>query len=233
MVSIGRVELIELRPRLQLLRFEVGQAYLWQDGDSLTLIDTGPVGSGEAIASAVRKVGGELARIVLTHAHGDHTGSAAEILQWSAPSVLAHRVEAPLIRGEQAIPPPNLLDWERPLFEQVSGHLSAPPCPVTQELEDGDVVDFGGGAQVLAIPGHTAGSIAIHLPEQKVLFTGDTVAEYNGDVIVGVFNLDHAETARSVRRLAALPVELACPGHGTPFTNASARLTSLVQSLPG
>jgi len=225
------VELIELRPRLHLLRFDVGQAYLWQDDQSLTLVDTGPVGSGAAIASAVRDIGGELTRIVLTHAHGDHAGSAAEILEWSSAPVLAHRLEAPLVRGDQAVSPPNLLDWERPLFDQVGSHLSAPPCPVAQELEDGDVIDFGGGAEVLALPGHTAGSIAIHLPEQGVLFTGDTMAEHAGEVIVGVFNLDHIETARSVRRLASLPAELVCPGHGTPFS--SPRLTALAESLAG
>ena len=33
-------------PQLTLLRFTVGQAYVWRDGDELTLIDTGPAGSG-------------------------------------------------------------------------------------------------------------------------------------------------------------------------------------------
>ncbi|EPJ35587.1 hypothetical protein STAFG_7342 [Streptomyces afghaniensis 772] len=33
-------------PRLHLLRFPVGQAYLWHDGGELTLVDAGPAGSG-------------------------------------------------------------------------------------------------------------------------------------------------------------------------------------------
>jgi glyoxylase-like metal-dependent hydrolase (beta-lactamase superfamily II) len=68
------------------------------------------------------------------------------------------RRDAPVIRGEHPAPPPVLLDWERPLFERNSpqaGGLTGPPCAVDRELEDGDVIDFGGGATILAIPGHT------------------------------------------------------------------------------
>ncbi|PAK26805.1 MBL fold metallo-hydrolase, partial [Streptomyces sp. alain-838] len=40
------MDVIELLPRLHLLRFPVGQAYLWRDGDDLTLVDAGPAGAG-------------------------------------------------------------------------------------------------------------------------------------------------------------------------------------------
>lgn len=39
----GRIDLL---PNLRMLRFPVGQAYLWRDPDSLTLIDTGLAGAG-------------------------------------------------------------------------------------------------------------------------------------------------------------------------------------------
>jgi glyoxylase-like metal-dependent hydrolase (beta-lactamase superfamily II) len=222
---------------LHLLRFDVGQAYLWQDSDALTLIDTGPVGSGDAIAEMIHRLGRrpeELARIVLTHGHGDHAGSAVEIRGWSDAPLIAHRLEAPLVRGDEPTPEPVLLDWERPLFEQVGGHLSAPPAEVEFEVEDGDVLDFGGGAEVLAIPGHTAGSIAIHLAQHGVLFTGDTIAEQDGEVILGVFNLDQDETVRSLTRLAGLPAEVVCFGHGAPLRSAgSARLQELAAARAG
>ena len=38
------------------------------------------------------------------------------------------------------------------------------------------MLGFGGGARVVHGPGH-AGSIGLHLPGPRVLFTGDTVAE--------------------------------------------------------
>ena len=67
---------------------------------------------------------------------------------------------------------------------------------VLHELHDGDVLDFCGGAEVLAIPGHTEGSIAIHLPQHGVLFTGDTIANV-GTVMLGTFNQDRARTVAS------------------------------------
>jgi glyoxylase-like metal-dependent hydrolase (beta-lactamase superfamily II) len=97
---------------------------------------------------------------------------------------------------------------------------TAPPVPVASELVDGDVLDFGGGAEVLAVPGHTEGSIAIHLPRHGVLFTGDTIANV-GTVMLGTFNQDRARTVASFRRLSALDVETACFGHGEPITSGA------------
>jgi hypothetical protein len=52
------MDFIEVVPRLRMLRFPIGQAYLRQYGDgSLTLVDSGPVGSAPAIEAAVRGAG--------------------------------------------------------------------------------------------------------------------------------------------------------------------------------
>jgi glyoxylase-like metal-dependent hydrolase (beta-lactamase superfamily II) len=211
--------LIELTPRLHLLRFAVGQAYLWRDGADLTLIDTGPAGSAAAIRDAVRALG-TLRRIVLTHFHDDHAGSAGEL---DAP-VLAHRADAPIIRGDRPGPPPDFTDWERDLHAKVAhGLRPAPPARVDIELEDGDTLD--GGVTVIAVPGHTEGSIALHLPAERVLLTGDVIAEHEGELIVGPFNLDRARAAASARRLAEFAtdngVETACFGHGDPVVGGA------------
>jgi glyoxylase-like metal-dependent hydrolase (beta-lactamase superfamily II) len=126
--------------------------------------------------------------------------------------------DAAVIRGDADMPPPVFEDWEIPIHERVSVGLpsTAPPVPVDRELNDGDVLDFGGGAHVLAVPGHTEGSIAVHLPEYGVLFTGDTIANV-GSVILGTFNRDRTRTVASFHRLAALDVETACFGHGEPI----------------
>ena len=93
--------------------------------------------------------------------------------------------------------PPVFEDWELPIWERVTVGLPdvAPPVNVDRELHDGDVLDFGGGAHVLEIPGHTEGSIAIHLPSLGVLFTGDTIANV-GSVMLGTFNQDRATHRR-------------------------------------
>jgi glyoxylase-like metal-dependent hydrolase (beta-lactamase superfamily II) len=174
--------------------------------------------------------------VVLTHFHEDHTGSAAEIGAWDGVTVLAHRREAPIIRGHVPGPPPVLTDSERELFASIVGDglPPAPPARVDRELEDGDVLPFGGGAHVLAVPGHTDGSIAIYLPQSGVLFTGDNVAaDRNGQVILGPFNLNRSEAARSFRRLAALDSATAVFGHGDPvLIDAATALREASRHLP-
>lgn len=219
-----------------MLRFPIGQAYLWQDDGALTLIDSGNAGSAAEIEGAIRSLGlepGRLERIVLTHCHGDHIGAAGELAaRWGA-RVLAHRLDAPVIRGERPVPEPVLLDWEVPLYEHALSVVpGAPPTPVDGELEDGDTLGFGDGAYVVHAPGHTDGSIGVHLPHHGVLFTGDCVAAV-GPLMLGVFNVDRARAVDSFRRLAALAPSVACFGHGDPLTaDTAAALAKTAADTP-
>ncbi|GAA2651632.1 MBL fold metallo-hydrolase [Nonomuraea recticatena] len=231
------MKIVAIRPELHLLLLEFGQAYLWNDAGKLTLVDTGIATSGKDIAAAIEELGfskSDVRHVVLTHFHEDHSGGAAEISRWGDVTVLAHRLETPVIRGDTPAPPPNFTDEERALHRDVGAHLlpAAPPCRVDRELEEGDVIDFGGGARVIHTPGHTDGSIALHLPRPGVLFTGDTVAHIDGQVMPGVFNLDRAEMLRSFRRLAEVDARLACVGHGEPIVDAHAALTAVAATLP-
>lgn len=127
--------------------------------------------------------------------------------------------------------PPVLAEWERELYDRTATATAtatasavadavadAPPTPVHRELADGDRLDWGAGARVPHVPGHTPGSIAVHLPEQGVLFTGDTIASRAGRPIPGVFNTDRVQLAAACTRLAALDIGTALFGHGEPLT---------------
>jgi glyoxylase-like metal-dependent hydrolase (beta-lactamase superfamily II) len=94
---------------------------------------------------------------------------------------------------------------------------AAAPCRVDRDAADGDPIDILGGARVVAVPGHTPGSIAVHLPAHRVLLTGDTIAEAGGRAILGPFNTDRPRAWASLRRQAALDIDLACVGHGDPL----------------
>ena len=225
------MDTVTVTPDLTMLVVRGWQVYLWRDGDSVTVIDTGAPGSGAEILAATPRID----RIVLTHGHVDHCGSAAELQDATGATVFAGAGDCTEIRGGVAMPPPVFEDWEIPIHQRVSAGLpeAAPPVPGLQELHDGDVLDFGGGAEVLAIPGHTDGSIAIHLPHRGVLFTGDTIAKV-GTIKLGTFNQDRAQTVASFKRLAGLDVETACFGHGEPIiTAAAARIRDTAATLTG
>ncbi|SEH82699.1 Glyoxylase, beta-lactamase superfamily II [Mycolicibacterium rutilum] len=216
-------------PNLTMLVVNGWQVYVWRDRDSVTLIDTGAPGSAASILRAVPGVD----RIVLTHGHVDHVGSAAQLRDKTGAEVMAGAGDAAAIRAGTALPRPLFEDWEVPIHERVAADLpdAADPVAIDKELRDGDVLDFGGGAEILAIPGHTEGSIAVHLPEHRVLLTGDTIANV-GTLMLGTFNQDRARTVASFRRLAELDVDTACFGHGEPIVaGAGARLRDVAATL--
>ena len=223
------MDTVTVAPNLTMLRVNGWQVYVWQDDDSVTVIDAGAPGSGAEMLTAVPRID----RMVLTHGHVDHCGSAGELQEATGANVSAGAGDADVIRAGAALPPPVFEDWEIPIHQRVSAGLpeSAPPVSVLHDLHDGDVLDFGGGAEILSVPGHTDGSIAIYLPRHRVLFTGDTIANV-GSVMLGVFNQDRAQTVASFKRLAALDVETACFGHGEPITSrAGAQIRDAAATL--
>lgn len=217
-----------------LLDLGVSQAYLWDRGDGLTLIDTGIAGSEVAILEGVRSLGhspADIGQIVLTHYHDDHRGSAATLVEYTGAEVVAHAADAAVIAGLLTQSPPNLTEEERPYAEAVIPLVpEAPPVQVTRAVVDGSELD--GGGQVVHVPGHTPGSIAILVPALGVLFTGDTIASIEGAPILGPFNIDRELAKESVRRQAGLHFDVACFGHGPPVIgDARARIARLAECL--
>jgi glyoxylase-like metal-dependent hydrolase (beta-lactamase superfamily II) len=219
-----------------LLDLKFSQAYLWDWGSGLTLIDCGVAGSTAAILDGIAALGrrvDQLREIVLTHAHDDHVGAAAELAERTGAQVLAHPGDAPVVRGERPQTPPHLENFERPLAESILPRVPrALAVRVDRELEDGQTT-LGGGA-IVAVPGHTPGSMAVHVPQSGLLFAGDALASHGGAPILGLFNVDRRSAIESVARLAALDFHVACFGHGDPLTGrADTRIRALAASLRG
>jgi glyoxylase-like metal-dependent hydrolase (beta-lactamase superfamily II) len=200
-------------------------AYLYRDANGFTLIDSGIAGDVDTVREAVKGAGGELSdirQVVLTHYHADHAGNAGPLQRVTGATTMAHGADAEVVRGNEEQAPLVLSEQEKILHAELSGDMPpAPPAEVHRELAGGDEIEMGDGARVVHVPGHTAGSIAIHVPSRGLLFTGDAAASLGTRLIVGVFNADPDEARRSFVKLAALSPEAACFGHGPAMTHGA------------
>lgn len=226
-------DLLKVAPDLYRLRIPGEDAhllnsYLWVGSKSVALFDTGWVHSTPLIEGALHALGrsrADVRHVVLSHFHEDHAGAAAEIATWPNAVIVAGALEAPVVRGQEAGSLPRLTGPERTIHAEPSEPPRAPVCRVDITVGDGDTLPIAGEARVLHTPGHTPGSIALHLPQLDVVLTGDTVAEFNGAVVLGVFNVDRAQTRQSALDIAATGAQIAGFGHGeAALEDASARI---------
>jgi glyoxylase-like metal-dependent hydrolase (beta-lactamase superfamily II) len=188
----------------------------------LTLVDSGLKNEADKIAGQLQEGGFALSKvrnIVLTHAHGDHTGSAAELAKRSGANVMAHESDADFIEQTRRMPsPPGLMR----LVNWLSGSFfKSKPCRVDRRLVEGDTLRALSSWQVLHTPGHTPGSICLYESQQRILICGDTLFHKNPmtgkaglQPSLSFLTLDKAQLRDSLRKLSALPVDVICFGHG-------------------
>lgn len=206
----------------------VGRAYLYAEADRLTLIDSGLPRSTDRIFAAIEALGrkpGDVRQVIITHYHNDHAGSLADVVDRTGAQVLAHPLDAPVLRGERLPAPANANAIMKRLLNATDPGLHAPrSVQVSREVSDGDEVDLDGGGRIIHTPGHTRGSISIYLPQRKILFAGDAVANLFGvRPPVGWFTEDRAAARASIRKLAELDFDVALFGHGRPLDKDASR----------
>ncbi len=221
-------------PGVHLLPFEIGQAYVWQWGDNLTIIDTGITGLGVdhpggdlgLWGDAPRTCGRLCSRISTRTTVAEPSSWCSERGKGDRPS--GRRAGHPRRAGRA---PPVLTEAERPLADAIFPRVPpAQPVDVNREVGEGDTTE--GGGRIVDAPGHTPGSLALLLPGQSVLFTGDCIACAEGKPILGPFNIDRSASMASARKLAELGCEVACFGHGPPLVgDASRKLRTLADPL--
>jgi glyoxylase-like metal-dependent hydrolase (beta-lactamase superfamily II) len=217
-------------------RLEVGgvsvwnvNAYLVDDGGTLTLVDAGTPFYRETLPTAVAAAGHELAdveRVLVTHYDLDHFGGLLRGNGLDA-TVYAGGVDADLLAGDHS---PPLLHHKGAFHRAVAAVLDDREV---ERVEDGDTV---GGFTAYHTPGHNPGHMAYHHPDHDAAFLGDLVWERDGALTtpIRLDSYDLAELRESVVDLADRlpPFALACMGHGTPLTTGgSDRLRELADAL--
>jgi glyoxylase-like metal-dependent hydrolase (beta-lactamase superfamily II) len=127
-------------------------------------------------------------RIVLTHAHQDHYGLAAELARASGAPVYAHRDDHAAIRHDPSAAeflagliaesgtPPDLAEKMRGMMFYLSGVSEG--VENVRLLEELPGIPCGDAHfEFVHLPGHTPGSIGLWEPRRRILIGGDTAIE--------------------------------------------------------
>jgi glyoxylase-like metal-dependent hydrolase (beta-lactamase superfamily II) len=157
------------------------------EGERLTVIDPGvPQTAENQLAEGLAELGHRLADVELvvnTHGHHDHRGGNGVVAAHNPDVVIAaHPADAAWISDTERYITEDYLRY-RPLWEPPAADLDrirglcGTDLPVTLSLEQGTVLDLGGGHELSVehIPAHTDGSVALLHRAGKVLFTGDAL----------------------------------------------------------
>lgn len=209
-------EFIQVTPHIYKLSvcwwgFSVGVWLVYHENQWI-LIDTGPPGYGSKIVSAVERRTHEPPRvIILTHGHLDHIGGLAEAVKRWKPEVWNHRLETPYIAGSAQYREIQPSGWT---YKMIARLMPSQPggVDITHELEDADE-HFG--LQVIHIPGHAPGMIALLHSGDRALIASDAF-RFKPLSAMPIFTYNRPLARSSMRKLAQLEFDHLLPSHGQP-----------------
>lgn len=148
----------------------------------------------EPILNALKTRGWRLSQVWLTHHHWDHVDGLAEVLNAHPARVTGARADAERL--------PSL----------------------DHQVIEGDKITLGAlEVDIIDVPGHTIGHIALYVPAAKVVFTADSLMALGcGRLFEGT----PAQMWDSLQKLRALPHDtLVASGHEYTAGNAAFALT--------
>jgi hydroxyacylglutathione hydrolase len=198
------------------------------------LVDTGMRTSAKKLATIVREHGVEA--IALTHAHGDHAGSACKLAEEFGLPVWVGAADREATETGKAVKKPP---FDKPGISLVAGVLGDfKKVPVARTLAEGD--ELTAGFTVLDVPGHSPGHVAYWRASDGVLIAGDVF--FNMHLLTTApglrqppspLSVDPALNRASERKLAALQPTVVGFGHGPVITgDAGAQLQRFAADLP-
>ena len=178
--------------------------------------------------------------LVCTHAHPDHYGQAAAIVErtgcelWMHPdhghatraaadpeAVLQQRIE---IARSAGVPPEPLARWSQARRESDSG-IAGPVEPDKPLLPGVEVRSDLGAWLVIETPGHAPSHVCLFQPERRLLISGDHLLGrislyydygYTPDPV--------GEFLHSLEAVEAFGARLALPGHRRPVADVGAHI---------
>jgi hydroxyacylglutathione hydrolase len=198
------------------------------------LVDTGLRTSSKTIKDGLG--GRELKAIALTHAHGDHGGSARKLAKELGLPVWVGAADREAAETGKVV---AKSPYDKPGLSVITGAMgNMPSVSVARDLREGD--ELTAGFTVLDTPGHSPGHVSFWRESDRVLICGDVF--FNMHLLTTApglrqpfdpFTVDPPLNRRSERRLASLEPAVAGFGHGPVIEgDAAAQFARFVGTLP-
>jgi glyoxylase-like metal-dependent hydrolase (beta-lactamase superfamily II) len=222
-------------------------AYLVEEAGQVTIIDAGLPGHWRDLPGELAAMGrtlDDVRGVVLTHGDTDHIGFAERLRRERGVAVHVHELDAGRARGEARKP---MTGWGPMKFGPMLGFLAYGArhgaLRITYLTEvttfaDGATLDLPGSPRIIHLPGHTPGSVAIHVPAVDALFLGDAFTTRS--VLTGEtgprpapFTLDPARAAASLARLDAIEATWVLPGHGDAWNGGLVEALRKIRAAAG
>jgi glyoxylase-like metal-dependent hydrolase (beta-lactamase superfamily II) len=208
---------MQITPHIHQIRGMANQ-YLLIDQTEITLIDTGMASNTKNVLKHIKSLGllpENLKRILITHSDPDHIGAVNALRQITGAKVFVSKIEADAMKtgaSSREIHPKGM--WIL-VYKLMSTFFTTQPIDVDEILEDREVLPILGGLQVLSSSGHTPGHLSFFLPEERILFAGDSIENYQGNPVPNLSALtgNPEEAQKSFDRQMPLnPLVIGC-GH--------------------
>lgn len=211
-------------------------AFLVIGPNGKVLVDAGLKGSEEKFAKVLQAQSldfPDIDAVVITHAHGDHAGSADRLRELTGAPLIAHEADLPYYRQEQQMtycPTGPVGRLMKRVGVGTRGYKAFTPDILLTGADVFDLSEFGLNGAAFCTPGHTEGSISVTLADRQVL-AGDLVS--SGILLGGIalkgrvkpppFEEDREAVVNSLSGLVDQGFETFFLGHGGPLSSHKVR----------
>jgi glyoxylase-like metal-dependent hydrolase (beta-lactamase superfamily II) len=234
---------MKLSESLHRIGNDIVAVYLVDTAEGITIIDAGLAGHWNDLLAELTAMGRDLADVkgvILTHGDSDHIGFAERLRRDHGVPVYIHAADAERAKG--GAKPANAKQQMKlgPILQFLGYTLRKNGLRTTNltevvEVHDGETLDLPAAPQIIGMPGHSPGSIAVWIPSVAAVFVGDALTTRH--VLTGrdgaqpaPFTDEPAEAIRSLKALLPTGAKWVLPGHGAPWSGGVAAAVAAVEA---